>query len=146
MALELKKGHTEGRLKGKIKAAGIFFFCHSIKCLILKGLPWWICYYCFCSHIQSLVELESVIVATAPYFEHTAPLTYSLWLELVFFWLVNTMVSYLLRLLLFRALPSITSLLPLLQTTTLAFTKLLKSIGQLQKISNLLTYYIPVYI
>ena len=35
--------------------------------------------YCFCSHIQSLVELESVIVATAPYFEHTAPLTYSLW-------------------------------------------------------------------
>ena len=35
----------------------------------------------FCSHIQSLVELESVIVATAPYFERTAPLTYSLWLK-----------------------------------------------------------------
>ena len=35
-------------------------------------------YFCFCSHIQSLVELESVIVATASYFEHTAPLTYSL--------------------------------------------------------------------
>ena len=34
----------------------------------------------FCSHIQSLVELASVIVATAPYFEHTAPLTYSLWI------------------------------------------------------------------
>ena len=34
--------------------------------------------YCFCSHIQSLVELESVIVATTPYFEHTTPLTYSL--------------------------------------------------------------------
>ena len=28
---------------------------------------------------QSLVELESVIVVTSPYFEHTAPLTYSLW-------------------------------------------------------------------
>ena len=35
-------------------------------------------YFCFCSHIQSLVELESVIVATGPYFEHNAPLTYSL--------------------------------------------------------------------
>ena len=32
--------------------------------------------------IQSLVELESVIVATAPYFEHTAPLTYSLWAQM----------------------------------------------------------------
>ena len=38
-----------------------------------------ICYYCFCSHIQSFVELESEIAATAPYFEHTASLTYSLW-------------------------------------------------------------------
>ena len=47
-------------------------------CLILKVLPRWIYYYWFCTHIQSLVELESVIVATAPYFEHTAPLTYSL--------------------------------------------------------------------
>ena len=27
--------------------------------------------------VQSLVELDSVIVATAPYFEHIAPLTYS---------------------------------------------------------------------
>ena len=34
----------------------------------------------FFSHIQSLVELETVIVATTPYFEHT--LTYSLWLSL----------------------------------------------------------------
>ena len=33
----------------------------------------------FCSHIQSLVELESVNVATAHFFEHTASLTYSLW-------------------------------------------------------------------
>ena len=34
----------------------------------------------FFSQIQSLVELESVIVETAPpYFEHTAPLTYFLW-------------------------------------------------------------------
>ena len=32
----------------------------------------------FCRHIQSLVELESEILASAPYFEHTAPLTYSL--------------------------------------------------------------------
>ena len=30
----------------------------------------------FCSHIQSLFELESVIVVTALYFEHTAPITY----------------------------------------------------------------------
>ena len=30
----------------------------------------------FCSHIQSLVEIESVIIATASYFEHTAFLTY----------------------------------------------------------------------
>ena len=30
----------------------------------------------------SLVELESVIVATTPYFGHTAPLTYSLWKKL----------------------------------------------------------------
>ena len=52
----------------------------DVTCLILKVLPWWICYYCFCSDIQSLVELESVIVATAPYFEHTAPLTYYLFL------------------------------------------------------------------
>ena len=39
----------------------------------------------FCSHILSLVELESVIaiVATAPYFEHTAPLSYSLWLKVI---------------------------------------------------------------
>ena len=51
----------------------------DVTCLILKVLPWWIWYYCFCSPIQSLVELESVIVATATYFEHTAPLTYSLW-------------------------------------------------------------------
>ena len=36
-------------------------------------------HYCFCCPIQSLVKLESVIVATAPYFEHTDPLTYSLW-------------------------------------------------------------------
>ena len=43
-----------------------------------KDLPWWINYYYFCSHTQSLVELESAIVATTPYFEHTAPLTYSL--------------------------------------------------------------------
>ena len=47
--------------------------------LILKVLPRYICYYCFCCHIQSLVTLESVIVETAPYFEHTASLTYSLW-------------------------------------------------------------------
>ena len=46
-------------------------------------MPWWICYYCFCSHIQSLVELESVIEVTAPYFEHTAPLTYSLCFAIV---------------------------------------------------------------
>ena len=51
----------------------------DVTCLILKVLPWWICNYCFCSHIQSLVELESIIVATTPYFKHTAPLTYSLW-------------------------------------------------------------------
>ena len=31
--------------------------------------------------MQSLVDLESVIVATAPYFEHNAPLTYSLCVE-----------------------------------------------------------------
>ena len=31
--------------------------------------------------MQSLVKLESVILATASYFEHTAPLTYSFWLE-----------------------------------------------------------------
>ena len=43
--------------------------------LILKVLPRYICYYCFCCHIQSLVTLESVIVETAPYFEHTASLT-----------------------------------------------------------------------
>ena len=54
----------------------------DMTCIILKVLPWWICYYCFCSHIQSLVELESVIVATAPYFVHTAPLTFSLWFKL----------------------------------------------------------------
>ena len=47
--------------------------------LILKVLPRYICYYCFCCHIQSLVTLESVIVETTPYFEHTASLTYSLW-------------------------------------------------------------------
>ena len=51
----------------------------DVTCLILKVLLWWICYYCFCSHIQSLAELESLIVATAPDFELTAPLTYSLW-------------------------------------------------------------------
>ena len=34
--------------------------------------------YCFCTHMQSLIELESIILATTPYFEHTAPLTYSL--------------------------------------------------------------------
>ena len=51
----------------------------DVTCIILKVLPWQICYYCFCSPSQSLVELESVIKATAPYFEHTAPLTYSLW-------------------------------------------------------------------
>ena len=34
----------------------------------------------FCSHIQSLVELDSVSVATTPYFEYTPPLTYSLWI------------------------------------------------------------------
>ena len=50
----------------------------DIICLILKVLPWWTWCYGFCSHIQSLVELESVIVATTPYFEHNAPLTYSL--------------------------------------------------------------------
>ena len=33
---------------------------------------------CFCSYIQLLVELESVIVAIVPYFEQTTPLTYSL--------------------------------------------------------------------
>ena len=33
----------------------------------------------FCSHIQSFVELESVIVATDPYFEHIVSLTYFLW-------------------------------------------------------------------
>ena len=38
----------------------------DVTCLILKVLPWWIWYYCFCSHIQSLVVLDSVIVATAP--------------------------------------------------------------------------------
>ena len=32
----------------------------------------------FYSHIQSLIKLESVIIATTPYFEHTVPLTYSL--------------------------------------------------------------------
>ena len=36
--------------------------------LILKFLPWWIFYYCFWGHIQLLIELESVIVVTAPYF------------------------------------------------------------------------------
>ena len=51
----------------------------DLTCLILKVLPWWICYYCFSSHIQLLVEFESVIVATTPYFEQTAPLTYALW-------------------------------------------------------------------
>lgn len=56
----------------------------DVTCLILKVLPWWICYYCFCSQIQSIVELESVIVATAPYFEHTAPLNYSLCLSSAF--------------------------------------------------------------
>ena len=35
----------------------------------------------FCSNIQSLLELESVIVATATYIEHTASLTYPLWSE-----------------------------------------------------------------
>jgi hypothetical protein len=30
------------------------------------------------SHFQSLVEFESVIVASTPYFEQIAPLTYSL--------------------------------------------------------------------
>ena len=52
----------------------------DVTCLILKVFPWWICYYCFCSHIQPLVELESVIEATSPCIEHTAPLTYSLWM------------------------------------------------------------------
>ena len=32
----------------------------------------------------SLVELEYVIVATAPYFEHTSPLTYLLWCQCQF--------------------------------------------------------------
>ena len=32
--------------------------------------------YCLCSHIQSIVELESVIVATTSYFDHTTPPTY----------------------------------------------------------------------
>jgi hypothetical protein len=50
----------------------------EVTCFSLKILPRLICYYWFYSHIQSLVVLESVIVATtAPYFEHTAPLTYS---------------------------------------------------------------------
>ena len=44
----------------------------DVTCLISKLLPWQICYYCFCSNIQSLLELASVIGATAPYFEHTA--------------------------------------------------------------------------
>jgi hypothetical protein len=57
--------------------------------LILKILPWKISYYCFCSHIQSLVELESVIVETAPYFKHTAPLTYSLWSKQSFIVLIQ---------------------------------------------------------
>ena len=35
----------------------------------------------FFSHIQSHVELKSLIVATTPYFEHTALLTYSLCME-----------------------------------------------------------------
>ena len=61
----------------------------DVKCLILKVLPWLISYYCFFIHIQSLVELESEIVATAPYFEHTAPLTscllLSMWFSFVFY-------------------------------------------------------------
>ena len=47
------------------------------KCLLLDTL------YCFYSHIQSLLVLEPVIVATAPYFEQTALLAYSLWFRLV---------------------------------------------------------------
>ena len=50
-----------------------------VTCLLWKILLWQLCYYCFCSHVQSLVEIESVLVATSLYFEHTAPLTYSLW-------------------------------------------------------------------
>ena len=37
-------------------------------------------------HIQSLVELEYVIVATVPYFEHIAPLTYSLCSKALRYW------------------------------------------------------------
>jgi hypothetical protein len=37
-------------------------------------------YYCFCSHLQSLVELESVIVATAQNFE-TLPLLLILYIS-----------------------------------------------------------------
>ena len=44
----------------------------DVTCVSLKVLPWWICYYCFCSHIQALEELESAIVAT-----HTACYTES---------------------------------------------------------------------
>jgi hypothetical protein len=36
----------------------------------------------FFNLFKSLVELEFLIVATAPYFEHTAPLTYSLCLNM----------------------------------------------------------------
>ena len=33
-ALDLKKEHAEGRLKGKIKVAGSFFFCYSNDTLL----------------------------------------------------------------------------------------------------------------
>ena len=81
--INLKKKLNTFKFRFKFKKHFYEYHTEKLKyryvtCLILKVLPWWICYYCFCSHIQSLVELGSVIVVTAPYIEHTAPLTYSL--------------------------------------------------------------------
>ena len=64
-----------------------FYEYHSEK-LMYKDMRHFIffafnafCYYCFCINIQSHVELESVILGTVPYFEHTASLTYFLCLH-----------------------------------------------------------------
>ncbi len=67
----------------------------KVPCLMpirVKGFAMINFYYCFCSLNQSqksLVDLESVIVATAPYFEHTASLNYSLCLSFIYKYLIN---------------------------------------------------------
>ena len=54
----------------QISSVSLYVFCHDESATTV-----------FVATFKSLVELESVIVSTAPYFELTDPLTYSLFEE-----------------------------------------------------------------